>query len=296
MNIHAKNALTILKTAFKGWWTRDPFKESAVIAFYSIFSLPGLLVVIVTLAGYFFGNEVVSKHVADQINAMLGAETAKQIQIMIVEAGSVRNSVWATIIGIGSIIIGATGVFVQFQSSLNNIWEVKADPGKAGIWKIIKVRLFSFGLIITISFLLIVSLIISAVLSAFGSYLSEFFSDSFLVILKIGNFAVSFIILAILFALMFKFLPDAKIKWKHVWVGAFVTTFLFEIGKTGLGFYFGNANPGFGYGAAGSIILILLWVSYSSILVLYGAEFTHAYAVVYSGKIPPTEIAKSKRT
>jgi membrane protein len=293
MKIHLKNVFTILKTASKEWWSKDPFRESAVIAYYSIFSLPGLLVVIVTFAGYFFGRDIVNKHVADQITAMLGAETAKQIQNMIVQASETKNSVWATVIGLVTIIIGATGVFAQFQQSLNNIWEVKVDESKSGIWAVIKVRLFSFGLIVSIAFLLIVSLIISALLAAFGNWISDHFSDSFLIVLQVVNFIFSFIIIAVLFALMFKFFPDAKIKWKHVWIGSLVTAFLFEIGKFGLGLYFGKANPGIGYGAAGSIILILLWVSYSSMLVLYGAEFTHAYATMTSGKVLPSEIAKT---
>jgi membrane protein len=213
---------------------------------------------------------------------------------MIVKASESENSVWATVIGVATIIFGATGVFAQFQKSLNVIWEVKADESKSGIWSLIKVRLFSFGLIISIAFILIVSLVISAMLAAFGKWLSGHFSVSFFIMLQVVNSILSLIILAILFALMFKYFPDAKIKWRHVWIGSLVTTFLFEIGKYGLGLYFGKANPGTGYGAAGSIILILLWVSYSSMIVFYGAEFTHAYANLYSGKVPPSEIAKTE--
>lgn len=286
-----KNNLSLLKIAFKGWWSKDPFRESAVIAYYSIFALPGLLVVIVTFAGYFFGRDVVNKHITDQITSMLGAETAVQIQNMIVQASRIRHSVWLTVIGLVIIIIGATGVFAQFQQSLNVIWEVKVDKTKSGIWNVIKVRLFSFGLIVAIAFLLIVSLVVSAMLSAFGIWISNHFSDSFLIVLQVFNFIFSFIIFAVLFALMFKIFPDAKIKWKDVWIGSIVTTFLFEIGKVGLGLYFSKADPGVGYGAAGSVILILLWVSYSSMLVFYGAEFTHVYAVRNSGKVTPTEIA-----
>ena len=289
-----KNILSLLKIAFKEWWSKDPFRESAVIAYYSIFSLPGLLVVIVTLAGYFFGRDVVNKHITDQITAMLGAETAIQIQNMIVQASRIQNSVWLTVFGLVIIIIGATGVFAQFQQSLNVIWEVKVDTTKSGIWNVIKVRLFSFGLIVAIAFLLIVSLVISAMLSAFGVWISHHFSDSFLIVLQVVNSIFSFIIIAVLFALMFKIFPDAKIKWKDVWIGSFLTAFLFEIGKVGLGLYFSKADPGVGYGAAGSVILILLWVSYSSMLVFYGAEFTHVYAVRNSGKVIPSEIAKKE--
>lgn len=294
MKIHLKNIFTISKNAFKAWWLKDPFRESAAIAYYSIFSLPGLLVVIITLAGYFFGRDAVNNHVAAQIKATLGANTADQIQNMIVSASETKKSIFATIIGLVTIIVGATGVFAQFQKSLNVIWEVKSDESKSGIWNLIKVRLFSFGLIVAIAFILIVSLVISAALAAFGNWLSSRFSDSFLIVLTVVNFILSFIIITLLFALMFKFFPDAKIKWRHVWIGSLVTSFLFEIGKVGLGFYFGKANPGTGYGAAGSIILIMLWVSYSSMIVFYGAEFTRAFTDLYSGKIPPTQIAKTE--
>jgi len=292
MKSHLEKVFTVLKNAFKSWFAKDPFRESAVIAYYAIFSLPGLLVVIMTLAGYFFGREAVNNQVAAQFTSTMGAETAKQIQDMIIQASRLRNSVLATIIGIITILVGATGVFAEFQNALNTIWEVKLDPTKSGIWNIIRVRLFSFGLIVSISFLLIVSLVISTLISAFGDWLTGHFSDSFMLILNVLNTLLSVVILAILFAIMFKILPDAKIKWRHVWIGSFVTAFLFEIGKYALGLYFGKANPGTGYGAAGSVILIILWVTYSSVIVLFGAEFTHAYATMFSGKVAPNEIAK----
>jgi len=294
MRTHIQKVFTVLKNAFKSWLAKDPFHESAVIAYYSIFSLPGLLVVIMTLAGYFFGREAVNHQVATQFASTMGADTARQVQDMIIQATKLKNTMLATIIGVVTILIGATGVFAEFQNALNIIWEVKVDPKKSGIWEIIKIRLFSFGLIVSIAFLLVVSLLISALISAFGNWLASHFSDSFLLILQLLNSGLSLVILAVLFALMFKFLPDAKIKWKHVWIGSFVTAFLFEIGKFGLGLYFGKANPGTGYGAAGSVILILLWVTYTSMIVFFGAEFTHAYANMFSGKVAPTEIAKTE--
>ena len=287
-----KNIYAITKTAFKKWWSKDPFKESAVIAYYAIFSMPGLLIVIISVAGYFFGQDAVNGQIAAQISSTMGADTAQQIQDIIAKGTESKNSLWATIIGVITILVGATGVFAQFQKSINTIWEVKADESKSGILSLLKVRLFSFGLIISIAFILIASLVISATLSAFGTWLSNHFSESLLIVLQAVNFILSLSILAVLFALMFKFFPDAKIKWRHVWIGSFVTALLFEIGKFALGLYFGTTDPGSGYGAAGSIILILLWVSYSSMIVFYGAEFTHAYANFFSGKVPPTKIAK----
>ena len=292
MRTHIQKVFTVLKNAFKSWFDKDPFRESSVIAYYAIFSLPGLLVVVMTLAGYFFGREAVNNQVAAQFTSTMGSETAKQIQDMIIQASRLRNSLLATIIGIITILVGATGVFAEFQFALNAIWEVKLDKTKSGIWNIIRVRLFSFGLIISIAFLLIISLVVSALISAFGTWLTGHFSDSFLLVINLLNTGISISILAVLFAIMFKILPDARIKWRHVWIGSFVTAALFEIGKYALGLYFGKANPGTGYGAAGSVILIILWVTYSSMIVLFGAEFTHAYATMFSGKIAPSEIAK----
>jgi membrane protein len=291
MKIKLNDIFSTLKAAFKEWWSKDPFKESAVIAYYAIFSLPGLLVVIITAAGYFFGRDAVNEHLSSQITSTMGADTSKQVQEIVDKASETKNSIWATIIGVITILVGATGVFAQFQKSLNIIWEVKADETKLGILTMLRVRLFSFGLIISIAFILIASLIISTTLAAFGDWLSGNFSESLLVVIQVLNFILSLIILAFLFALMFKFFPDAKIKWNHVWVGSILTALLFELGKYALSIYFGKADPGSGYGAAGSIILILLWVSYSSMIVFFGAEFTHAYAVLHDGYISPDKNA-----
>ena len=294
MKRQIKNILTVSKTAFKKWWAKDPFKESAAIAYYAIFSLPGLLVVVITVAGYFFGQKAVNGQIASQITSTMGADTAQQIQDIIAKGTQSKNSSLATIIGLLTIFIGATGVFAQFQNSINIIWEVKADQSKSGLLSLLKARLFSFGLIIAVAFILIVSLVISATLSALGTWVTNYFSESLLIILQVINSILSLSILTVLFALMFKFFPDAKIKWRHVWIGSFVTAILFETGKAALGLYFGKADPSSGYGAAGSIILIMLWVSYSSMIVFFGAEFTHAYAKLKDGKTPPDKNARSQ--
>ncbi len=235
MKFKIKDIGSNLKTTFTKWWSKDPFKESAVIAYYAIFSLPGLLVVIITLAGYFFGRDAVNEHLSYQISNTMGAETSKQIQEIIDKASETKKSIWGTIIGAITILVGATGVFAQFQKSINIIWEVKADEKKSGIWTMLRARLFSFGLIISIAFILIASLIISTMLAAFGDWLTGNFSESLIIIIQIVNFIVSLCILAILFALMFKFFPDAKIKWKHVWIGSLLTALLFELLSSTLG-------------------------------------------------------------
>lgn len=284
----------ILKRAFKKWWSRDPFKESSVIAYSTIFSLPGLMVVIVSLAGYFFGAELVNKHIHATISGMLGIDTADQVQEMIIHAMTSKDSIWATIVGVITILIGATGVFVQVQKSLNIIWEVEAKKEKSGLWTLLKLRLFSFGLILSIAFLLLVSLLVSSGLAAAGEWIKQNWNASLIWLFNILNFLASFFIITLLFALMYKILPDAKVKWKTVWVGAIATALLFTIGKTLLGLYFGKAEPGSGYGAAGSVILILLWTSYSSMIFFFGAEFTKAYSDYHFGEVKPNEVAVKK--
>jgi membrane protein len=289
-----KSTASVFKKAFQKWMSRDPFRESSVIAYNAIFSLPGLLVVVITVASYFFGTDLINQHIHNTISRTMGNDTADQIQEMIVVALRSRDSIWATILGLFTILLGATGVFVQMQKSLNIIWEVKATTKKSGILTFIKTRLFSFGLIVSIAFLLLISMVLTAVLAAVGDWIKLHWSESVLWLFNILSFLFSLGLTTLLFAAMFKVMPDAKIKWRVVWRGAFVTAILFEIGKTLLGLYFGKAEPGSGYGAAGSIILIMLWTSYSSMIVFYGSEFTKAFADIYVGKVPPTEIAVKK--
>ncbi len=295
MLIKLRKTPLVLKRAFQKWESRDPFKESSVIAYYAIFSLPGLLVVAVTLAGYFFSAEAVNQYVHNAVADAMGNNTADQIAEMITIASRSRESVWATIIGIATILIGATGVFVELQKSLNIIWEVKGKPGKSGVWTFFKTRLFSFGLIISIAFILLISLVISTLLAAAGDWIRQNWAESFIGLFNILNYCISLIVITLLFAMLFKIVPDAKIKWPYVWLGAFVTAVLFEVGKSLLGLYFGKADPGIGYGAAGSVILILIWTSYSSMIVFFGAEFTKAYSDLHYGNVPASEVAVKEK-
>lgn len=285
------NFWKLFKRAFQQWNSRDPFRESAIIAYYAIFSLPGLLLVIITLAGYFFGEGRISEYISSEIAEAVNEDTARQVQDIVNKAYDEDQSLIATIIGIATILFGATGVFFQFQKSLNFIWDVKAEA-TAGIWNIIKARLLSFGLILTIAFLLLISLVITTILTSVGGYIQQNWPDYLMFLFHIVNFLVSFLFITLLFAMMFKYLPDAKIKWSTVWIGSILTSLLFALGKTGLGIYFGQANPGSGYGAAGFIILILLWVSYTSMIVFFGAEFTRAYSDFRNrGKVEPSKYA-----
>jgi membrane protein len=280
----------LLKTTFKKWNDHDPFREGAVVAYSAIFALPGLLVMVVTLVGYFVDANTVSGRLHREIAGAMGKNTADQVQQMINVASQAKDSVLASILGILVIILGAIGIFVALQKSLNIIWEVKSVPNRSGIWRFLRTRLFSFGLILSIAFLMLISLIISSLLSALGNWI-EALSESLLIILKIFNFAFSLSIIAIVFALMFKFLPDAKVRWSAVWIGAIVTSVLFIVGKAALGLYFGKAHPGTTYGAAGSVVLILLWTSYTSMIVFFGAEFTKVYSDEFFGEAAPSEHA-----
>ncbi len=287
-----KETALLFGDAFRKWYAKDPFRESAVIAYYAVFSLPGLLVLVIALGGHFIGRDAVSAHLHSQISETMGNGTADQVQEMMEKADGGKDSTWATIIGIVTILFGTTGVFVQLQKSFNIIWEVKATPSKSGVWAFLRDRLFSFGLILSIAFLLLVSLVITSVLSAMSRWIEAHWPGYIMFLFHTADFMISLTIISVLFALMFKVLPDAKIKWWYVWVGAFVTGLLFEMGKFGLGLYFGKAQPGAGYGTAGSVILILLWVSYSSMIVFYGAEFTKAFADRYHGNVAAVRNAK----
>jgi|ERR1019366_500593 membrane protein len=292
MQIKLKDFGKLFKTTFKEWNQKDPFRQSAVIAYYSIFSIPGLLILIIAITGYFFDKDAVNQNILAQISSTMGADTASQIGEMLAKAGQSKATVLGSIIGILILLVGATGVFVELQKTLNIIWQVKTVPQK-GILSILKARLFSFGLILAIAFLFLISLVISTALAAMSDWIKGDAADLMVIVFDVLNFIFSLAVISILFALMFKILPDAKIQWKHVWLGSVVTGLLFTIGKTALAFYFGKAHPASGYGAAGSVILILLWVSYSSMIMFFGAEFTATYAKMYSGKVPPSEIAKA---
>jgi membrane protein len=292
MKLNLKAIPKVLKKSFKEWLAMDPFRQSAIIAYYAIFSLPGLLVLIVTVAGAIWGMDAVSSRLFDQVGQTMGSDTANQMKSMVETASYSKDSLVATIIGVITIIVGATGVFAQFQKTLNIIWEVKTDPKKSGLWSLVKTRLLSFGIIISIAFILLISFVITSILTALSDWMKYHFPDALMVLFYILNFLVSLIIISFLFALMFKFFPDAKIKWRHVWFGAIVTGLLFELGKWALSLYFGKAHPGQSYGAAASIILILLWVSYSSMIVFFGAEFTRQHANEMDGAIRPDENAR----
>lgn len=281
-----------LKQSFSVFGELEPFNMSIVIAYYTIFSLPGLLVIIINVAGYFFGTEAVTGEITSQVGGMIGGDTAGQIERIIANASVTEGTTLASILGVATLLFGATGVFYNLQQIFNKIWEVKPKP-KGKFLKLIKDRIFSFGLILVVGFLMLVSLVLSAALAALAGWVSTHISESLRVIFKGLDIVVSLGVITLLFAAMFKFLPDAKVRWRTVWVGALLTSVLFVIAKFLLGLYFGKSEPGSTYGAAGSIILIMLWVSYAGMILLFGGVFTRVYANQKGHRTRPTEAAEN---
>lgn len=269
---------------------RDPFDNAAAMAYYAIFSLPGLLLIVINLAGYFFGEEAVSKQISGEIQNTIGEGTARDVQSIVARASESKGSTIASILGIATLLFGATGFFAKLQRMLNQLWGVKPEP-KRMLLKFLRDRLFSFGLVLVVGFLLLISLVLSAVLSAISTWVSQNVSEALLVLFRVADVALSFGVITTLFAAIYKFLPDAKIMWRDVWIGAATTAILFVLAKFALGLYFGNADPASAYGAAGSVVLIMLWVTYAGMLLLFGAEFTKVYAQHQGRTIEPTEAA-----
>lgn len=287
-----KSIFSLLKETGKNYTTRqDPFQLSASVAFYAIFSLPALLIIIITIAGSVFGKKAIENRIANEISDMIGQDAGQQVQTMISIAQESGTGTVATIIGIATILFGATAVFIYLQKALNKIWDVRANPNKSTIIKLLFDRLTSFGLILVVGFLLLISLVITSALTALQEYILSFMPESLVYIFYAIHFLITFSIVTLLFALIFKILPDAQVQWRSVWVGSAVTTILFFIGKYGLGLYFGEADPGSTYGVAGSIILMLLWVNYSCLILFFGAELTQAYARRYGQNIEPSDFA-----
>ena len=290
-SFHWKDIFSLLKETYTEWNKGEPFPMAAAMSYYAIFSLPGLLMIVVTVAGYFGSGKEAEQEIYKQINEMVGAEAAKGVSTMIENASQNIDLTWSTIIGIATLMFGATGVFYQLQQSLNKIWGVEVKR-EEGIKKVVFDRITSFGIILVLGFLLLISLILTAAIAALSGFISRHLPDFLLYVFLIVNFLVSYGIISLLFAMIYKVLPDVEMSWKTVWVGALVTAALFVIGKFALVIYFGNSDPASAYGAAGSLILLLLWVSYSCIILFFGAEFTKVFARRYGHKIVPSSHAK----
>ncbi|MBW3539607.1 MAG: YihY/virulence factor BrkB family protein [Planctomycetes bacterium] len=280
-----KSLFQILKQTVKEFIADGCMSHAAALAYYTIFSLPALRVIVVAIAGLAFDPADVRGRVASEIRTVVGEDGARQVRTMIGHAEELGSGWFVTIIGIGVLLFGATGALAQLQAALNSAWGVRPDPQQGGLKNFLTKRILSLAMVLVVGFVLLVSLIAAAGISAVSHrVLPEAWSRA---VLHWTNFGISFATLTLLFAAIFKVLPDAKIAWRHVWVGAAVTSLLFTVGKVALGFYFGNADVGSAYGTAGSLALILVWIYYSSVILLLGAEFTQVWAQRHGEGIRP---------
>jgi membrane protein len=291
MKITFKGIWEVLKNSFNGFSQHKIMKLSAALAYYTVFSIGPLLIVIVFLCSFFFGREAIEGTIYGQIESFVGHDAAIQLQEIIKNAAIGGKDKLAAIIGILTLVIGATTMFGEMQDSINTIWGLKVKPKKSAWLILIKNRLLSFGVIGSLGFLLLVSLAISGLIEALSNRLKNHFPDLAVVVLYIINLLISFGVISVLFAVIFRVLPDAKIKWKDVMAGAVATAVLFMIGKFAISFYISKSSVGSTYGAAGSLVVLLVWIYYSSVILYFGAEFTKAYAIKYGSDIRPNEYA-----
>ena len=265
------------KDAFNAWIDDYAPSMGAALAYYTLFAIAPLLMIIIALAGFFYGADAARGQIVAELGGMLGKEGATAVEGLLKSASDPKTGAIAAVISGITLLVAATTVFAELQSDLDRIWKVPGKDKPSGLWGLIQARFLSFGLIVGIGFLMIVSLALSAALTAFGNWYGTYFSG-WTHLLQVVNFVVSFVVTTAAFAMVYKLMPSVPIRWRDVWVGAFVTSFLFTLGKYLIGLYIGKAGVSSGFGAAGSLIVVLVWVYYSTQIFLLGAEFTHVFA------------------
>ncbi|HEX8673363.1 MAG TPA: YihY/virulence factor BrkB family protein [Longimicrobium sp.] len=288
----AAGALGFMKQTFKEFGDDECAMRAASLSYYIVFALAPLLLLIILVASVFVDAETVRRTIQEQFAGMIGQDTADQVSAMIGAADEKQGKGLSSVLSTAALIFGATGAFMQLQSALNRAWEVEPDPKAGGIKNFIFKRVLSLGMIMGIAFMLLVSLALSAFISAAGSALGSMLGGLGTIVQAVLDLGLSLVVVTLLFAAMFKFLPDGKIAWKDVWVGAFFTAALFTVGKFGIGLYLGRSDPGQGFGAAASLAVLLVWVYYSSMILLFGAEFTQTWAVRKGSGIEPKKGAR----
>lgn len=287
MNVQA--IWQLFQEAFQEWNEDKASRLAAALAYYTVFSIAPLLIIVIAIAGAVFGEDAARGEIVNQIQGLVGRDGAEFIETAIQNANRPQAGTIASVISVALLLLGATGVFIELQNSLNTIWEVQVKPGR-GVKNIFRQRFLSFAMVVCIGFLLLVSLVVSTVLAALVNYFSGLLPGlDFL--WQLLNFAISFIVTTLLFGLIFKVLPDVRITWADVLIGAIITSLLFSIGRFLLGQYLGNSSFGSAYGAAGSVVVILAWVYYTAQILFFGAEFTQVYAKKYGRRIVPTHNA-----
>jgi membrane protein len=286
------DAVTLLKQTGKEIGEDNCTSMSAAIAYYTLFSLPPLLVILVGIAGAVFGPEAVQQQLTGQVGGVVGEQGAEEIRTMIENAGSFGGgSILGKLLGLLALVFGATGAFAQLQQSLNRAWSVRPDPSESGVKSFLTKRVLSFGMVLVIALLLVVSLAVSALLSGLFAQVEAAIGPVGAAFAWVGEIVVSLGLFTLLFAAIFRVLPDADVAWRDVWVGAFATSLLFIVGKFLIGLYLGRSNPGDAFGAAGSVVVILVWLYYTSLILLAGAEFTQVWSRHYGSRIEPADDA-----
>lgn len=278
-----RNAARLLKASGREWSNDKAPRLGASLSYYTIFSLAPLLLLVVAIAGMALGREAAQGQIVAQLSGLMGADAATAIQTMLEKANDRGGGILSTIIGALTLIVGATGVLIELQDALNTVWKVVPKPGR-GIKGIIRDRMLSFGIVLGFGFLLIVSLVLSAAVSMLDSWIGGLI-PGWVIAGYVFSYGISLGLVAAVLAAIFKILPDVKIAWRDVWVGALVTSVLFHVGKFGISLYIGKASVGSAFGAAGSLAVLLVWIYYSSQIVLFGAEFTRVYANEYGSHV-----------
>ena len=273
----------MIRDTVKGWLGDFAPSMGAGIAYYTAFSIGPLLMIVIAIAGFFYGEDAASGYLFSQISDMLGREGAEAVRGMVARAGETEEGILGPLISLVLLVVGATTVFAELQSDLDRIWKAPAAKQREGIWGLLRRRVLSLGLVVSIGFLMLVSLLVSAGLAAFSKWWSGWLED-FAWLMRVLDFVVSISVVTLMFALMYKILPRVKIAWRDVWVGAFVTSLLFTIGKFVVGLYIGQSKVASGFGAAGSVMIVLVWVYYSAQIFLLGAEFTWVYTHRYGSR------------
>jgi membrane protein len=284
----------VLKGAFAGWWNDNVPRMGAALAYYTLFALAPILIVAIAVGGMVFGPETVRGEIVGQLAGLVGRDGARAVQTMLEGAGKSSSSIAVTVIGLITFFLGATGAFLELQADLDAVWRVKPKSRGTFLRELLMQRIISFGMVLGFAFLLLVSLIVSATLAAVYGYIGNIFPGIGL-LWEAVNVAVSLGVITLLFAMIYKVVPDVKLTWGDVWVGALVTAGLFTVGKFLIGLYLGTSSFTSTYGAVGSVIVVLVWVYYSSQIVLLGAEFTRAYVEQFGPRPPPADFATTDR-
>lgn len=281
----------LLKETFEIFGNSNAFKSASSLAYSAIFSIPGLLIIVIWLAGYFLGEKAIHGEISRQIGAVMGADVASSIEGLIKNSLVDKDGIMMKTVGIASLVFGATTFFFQLQKSLNELWQVEPAPKQAFV-KFLLDRANSLGMILILGFLMMITMVLSSLISYFGNLIAEYSSLEMYYYIELGDFLVGFVVIMVLFALIFKVLPDIDLKWRSIGAGAFFTALLFIVGKFFLSYYFSTTKPTSAFGAAGTLVLIMMWINYTCMLIFIGAAFTKAYAKLKGHPIEPSRHAK----